>query len=299
MIQRSRTDRTHPSPASPAESPCFSSARSTPSLHGLRVREANGGSRALYYARSMLTLAARVRSPIATAWSLAGRRRPTRVALRNGVTLRCRDAMDLWIVKETCLDRDYEPEGHRVRPGDRVLDLGAGIGDFAVTAAILGGARCVVACEPDPSSFALLCENVRANGAHGVVPLALAASPDGGPLELASDAHPVLGATRPATGRGTPVASATLGDLVARLPGGCDFMKIDVEGGEYALLLEGCDAATLAAIDRISVEIHPAPPGRVHELVAKLEASGFAVRVAPSPVHRGQGLLFAQRRVSA
>lgn len=246
----------------------------------------------------MLTLAAGVRSPLATAWSLVGRRRPTRVALRNGVALRCRDAMDLWIVKETCLDRDYEPEGHRVRPGDRVLDLGAGIGDFAVHAAVLGRARCVVACEPDPASFAMLCENVHANRASAVAPIAVAASANPGPLELAPVSHAVLGAARRASGRGIPVASATLRELVGRLPGGCDFLKVDIEGGEYDLLC-GCDAATLSAIGRISAEVHPADPGRLVALVAKLEASGFAVRVAPSPVHRGQGLLFAQRGVSA
>lgn len=264
---------------------------------GLRV--ATPASRVIYYAKSMRTLARGVRAPLATAWSIAARRRTTDVALANGLRFRCRDALDLGIVKESSLDRGYEAEGHRVRPGDRVLDLGAGIGDFAVTAAILGGARCVVACEPDPASHALLVENVRANRARAVVALRLAASPDGGALELARSGHAALGAARRATGAGTPVASATLRDLVARLPGGCDFLKIDIEGGEFALLLEGCDAETLSAIGRISMEIHPAAPARACALVAKLEGCGFAVRIAHSPVHRGYALLYARARLSA
>lgn len=279
-------------PAAPAQGP---SVRE----RDMSLGEATPASRAIYYAKSMRTLARGVRAPLATAWSIAARRKATDVKLANGLRFRCRDALDLWIVKESCLDRGYEPEGHRVRPGDRVLDLGAGIGDFAITAAILGGARCVVACEPDPASHALLCDNVRTNRADAVVPLPLAASPEGGPLELPRSAHAALGAARRATGDGTPVASATLRDLVARLPGGCDFLKIDIEGGEYALMLEGCETATLAAVDRISMEIHPAPPERVRALIAKLEGCGFALRVAPSPVHRRYALLYARRRLSA
>ena len=267
-------------------------------MAGARRVDATAGTRARYYARSIATLAFGVRRPLATAWSLVARRRPTVVALANGLAFRCRDSMDLWIVKESCLDRDYEPAGDGVRPGDRVLDLGAGIGDFAVCAAVLGRAACVVACEPDPASFALLCENVHANGADAVTPLALAASADDGPIELVTATHAVRSATRRASGGGRPVASQSLDALLGRLPGGCDFLKIDIEGGEYDLF-DACSAAALASVGRIAAEVHPAPSGRLNSLVARLEGAGFSVRVRASPVHRDQGWLFARRRLSA
>lgn len=255
--------------------------------------------RLAYYARSLPTLAFGVRRPLSTAWSLAVLRQPTDVALRCGLAFRCRDPTDLWIVKETCLDRDYEPDGSGVRPGDRVLDLGAGIGDFAVRAAVLGRARCVVACEPDPASHALLCANVRANGASAVLPLAVAAGAREGAAELPPSRHPVRNATRAPSGRGTLVPVATLRQLVERLPeSGCDFLKIDIEGGEYDLL-DACDDTTLASIPRVAAELHPVSPGRRRALLARLAAAGFEWRFSPCPVNRGQGVLHARRPVSA
>ena len=59
--------------------------------------------------------------------------------------------------------------GALVRPGETVVDLFAGIGYFALPAAVHGRAARVLACEVNPVAFAYLVENVRCNGVEGVV----------------------------------------------------------------------------------------------------------------------------------
>jgi FkbM family methyltransferase len=57
-----------------------------------------------------------------------------------------------------------------IKPDDTVVDLGAGIGDFAIKAT--RRAKKVIAVEPNQQDFELLLRNLRANGCHNVVRLA-------------------------------------------------------------------------------------------------------------------------------
>lgn len=43
--------------------------------------------------------------------------------------------MDVWVVKETCLDRDYKSKGKKIQGGSTIIDIGAGLGDFAILTA--------------------------------------------------------------------------------------------------------------------------------------------------------------------
>src|SRR3712207_2539926 len=95
-------------------------------------------SRAAYYAASIPTLLLGVRNPARVLATMLGFpvRRPFVLALRgSGLRLWVRGRMDVWIVKETCLDRDYERGGIALRDGWVVVDIGAGLGDFSVQAA--------------------------------------------------------------------------------------------------------------------------------------------------------------------
>ncbi len=59
--------------------------------------------------------------------------------------------------------------GRLVRPGERVVDLFAGIGYFALPAARIGRASRVVAVEKNPVSFGYLCRNITENRLAGRV----------------------------------------------------------------------------------------------------------------------------------
>jgi ribosomal protein L11 methyltransferase len=70
----------------------------------------------------------------------------------------------------------------RLRPGDAVLDLGAGSGILAIAAAGLGAKR-VLALDIDPQAVKAARENAAANGVQGVVEVREGTLPEGAPGE--------------------------------------------------------------------------------------------------------------------
>ena len=70
----------------------------------------------------------------------------------------------------------------RLRPGDAVLDLGAGSGILAIAAAKLGAGR-VLALDIDPQAVKAARENAAANGVQGVVEVREGTLPEGAPGE--------------------------------------------------------------------------------------------------------------------
>jgi hypothetical protein len=122
-----------------------------------------------------------------------------------------------------------------LRPGDRVLDIGANVGGFCIRAAKI--ARHVTAVEP--VTVNPLRENIRANNTP--VRVIEGALGDGNPKEICWDDCCVRSPTY------------TLGDLIT-MSGGCDFLKCDCEGAEW--LINPCE---LRNVRRIEMEIHLPP----------------------------------------
>lgn len=257
-------------------------------------------ARLRYYACSLGTLYAgvqdwpRVALAIVTPW----RRAPFTVTLRSsGLLLRARSALDLWMIKETCLDRCYERAGVAIEDGWTIIDIGAGLGDFAITAAH-GGRNTVYAYEPVPESFGLLVENIRCNGATTVHPFRSAVGPAGAiRLDIVGAAarHREI-ADRHQSRQSVVAASLTLDEVFASLAlASCDYLKIDCEGGEFRILREA-STATLRKIRHICLEYHDGfTPYGHDDLVMLLMAHGFRVTVSPSEMHRRIGLLHAAR----
>jgi hypothetical protein len=122
-----------------------------------------------------------------------------------------------------------------IRPGDRVLDIGANVGGFCIRAARMGGQVTAV----EPVTTALLLENIRANKIS--VQVIAAALGDGKPAEICWDDCRIVSPTYP------------LRDLL-RMSGGCDFLKCDCEGAEWLI-----NPGDLQDIPRIEMEIHLPP----------------------------------------
>lgn len=128
-----------------------------------------------------------------------------------------------------------------VRPGMRVLDIGANIGYFTMlSASLVGPTGGVIAIEPNPDSVKLLEASRRENGFEHVRIFQVAAGRAPGLLVLnRASSNAMTSAVPDAVShlvRSTTVPSFRIDDLVAP-DANVDFVKIDVEGAEYNALL--------------------------------------------------------------
>lgn len=219
----------------------------------------------------------------------------------NGLQFKVRGAMDVWSIKETFLDRFYETCGFAVQPGWKVIDIGAGIGEYPLYVALMQPSAQVFAFEPYPQSFALMQENIRLNARTNVQAFnqAIAASTGelvldltgGEPVQFQSHA---TSATR--IENGLSVQALSLADAFAMLElDSCDLLKLDCEGAEYAILF-GAPHPILEHIQRIVMEYHDNVVQYNHnDLTRFLNERGYRVDTFPNPVHAHLGYLRAIR----
>ena len=226
--------------------------------------------------------------------------KPSLIRLRkSGVQLRVRGAMDVWIVKETYLDRFYERYGTEIGDGWTVIDIGAGIGDFSLYAALEHPTNKVYAFEPFPESFALLEKNLQLNQATNVRPFSEAIGGQTGELALdMSSGEPLQYGTKGAADAGDrlTVPSLSLKDAFERLSlTHCNLLKLDCEGAEYDILFK-TPSSVLSRIDHIVMEYHDGvAPANHLDMVEFLSSEGFQVRTQPNPVHAHLGFLHGVR----
>ncbi len=171
-----------------------------------------------------------------------------------------------------------------VAPGDVVVDVGAHIGLYTLLAAA-SGAR-VFALEPDPANRALLEANLRMNGwrdAH-VFPVAASDRVGSASLRCADGINrgtSSLAAVQPETSSSSPceiVPTETLDRLLAPFQlDRIDWLKVDVEGHEAAVLAGACEV--LSRTRNLILEVTPATAESCGEIAA---TAGFR-KVAEEP----------------
>jgi len=259
-------------------------------------------SRWWYYLTSLPTLLLGVTGwPALIGWLIRpAPRGNVQLTLRTGERFEARSLMDVWVIKETCLDQGYERAAVPIQPGWTVIDIGAGLGDFTVDAARKTPGGMVYAYEPFPGSFALLERNLALNRVDNARAFNLAVGAAEGSLSLRTDpAEPVMHHTAYSGQDGTvvEVPAVPLDRLFADLGiDRCDFLKIDTEGAEYDILMHAAPS-TLAKIAHICLEYHDGFTPHSHaELARFLEDHGFSVTIQPNPAHDYLGLMHAARR---
>jgi FkbM family methyltransferase len=128
---------------------------------------------------------------------------------------------------------DYTP-----RPGDTVVDVGAGIGTETLSfARQVGPAGRVLAIEAHPAVFGCLARMCRLNGLAHVVPVACAASDAPGELFMTDLDRHISNTVLDGNGAGVAVPARTLDDLCAEHGiATIDLLKMNIEGAETAAL---------------------------------------------------------------
>lgn len=250
-----------------------------------------------YYLSSVPTLVGHVKN-WHVGFGLLLKRGTAILELQNGCRFKVRSLMDIWIVKETCLDRAYESAATPIQDGWTVIDVGAGLGDFAVSVAHEHPHCRIYAYEPFPESYALLQENLRLNSVDHVRAFPFAVGARSGEMSLfvtgAAVQHTTTNTARSA--QAVSVQGLGLDDVfemnaISR----CDFLKIDCEGGEFDLLFHASEE-TLRKTRNICLEYHDGFTKFSHtDLVNYLQQRGFQVKITPNPVHGHLGLLYAGR----
>ncbi len=195
----------------------------------------------------------------------------------TGVPVTMMHGRDVEALSELFVTQDYEPPAglrERFSPSMRILDIGANVGMFSAWALGRFEPASIIAFEPSSESLPLLHDWADRSGAPIDIVPACAAAADGeftflegrgsGSLQVTgnSDAYEGL-VTVPAV------------DVLPYLRD-ADFAKIDIEGGEWALLAD----ERLAQVDRLTVvmEYHRHLAPRLPALDAArdlLHAAGF------------------------
>jgi FkbM family methyltransferase len=165
--------------------------------------------------------------------------------------------------------------------GGDFVDVGAHVGMYAVAAAMCLGERGrVLACEPNPEARGQLVENVALNGCTNVVVSAAAISDRAGEALLhvprtADPSFSSLGAGRFAEAEPVRVRTTTLDAEVEAAALAPALVKIDVEGGELAVLVGA--RRTLAARPALLVEVGPDSAEAVARELSALGYRAFVV----------------------
>lgn len=185
----------------------------------------------------------------------------------------------------------YDGDNFAINPDDIVVDIGAHIGAFSVYAARKATKGKIYSYEPHKTNYEQLlknkslnnCENIytynfAVSGKKGFCTLFISKTNTGGnSIYKLVDANAEL-----------KVPAVTIADIfndnkLKRI----DFLKIDVEGAEYDIVLK-TPPKILKKIDKISMEFHDylSHGHDVSEIRDYLEKNGFAVKIYSSMVQR-------------
>jgi len=248
-------------------------------------------------------LALRART-VRPAWRFAGRELVRRrglalyVAREGGLRVGVRHGTgDVVTLGEVFHERDYAPPpavAAQLEGAPRILDLGANVGLFGAWALGRWPGADVTAYEPDPDNAAVHERVVAANGLAGRwrVVRAAAGAADG-TVSFAAGGVALSHVLAPGE-RAEQAITVERRDVLAEV-GAADLLKLDVEGGEWAILADPRFAAAPPRV--LAMEYHAAgAPGADPRAEALRLLAAAGLRTADIRRHaHGDGMLWAWR----
>jgi len=199
----------------------------------------------------------------------------------------------------TLLAGEYEPQMGAVlrrylRPGAVFVDMGANEGYFSVLASSLVGPEgTVIAVEPQSRLQSVIEANLEANRCSNVrlIRCVVSGRTEKVRLSLAPDTNTGSSSLFRQTKYVVPteeVQSFSLADFLNRAGvERCDMMKVDIEGAEYDVFMEGGDILRKGVVKHVVLEIHHAILANrglsTDSLQAHMIESGYQVDKAMGP----------------
>jgi FkbM family methyltransferase len=182
---------------------------------------------------------------------------------------------------------EYHLRRYSLPRGSTIVDIGAHIGWFTLSAAAFVPDAAIFAYEPAPENFRLLVDNIALNGLTNVHAFEMAVFSRSGDAEFATGDRYGSGSTsgtllaemvaEPSSSGVRRVKTTTLDEIFAtNAIERCELLKLDCEGAEHDLLASASDR-TFDAIARISVEVHDFDRYCMQTLESLLVARGYGV----------------------
>lgn len=183
---------------------------------------------------------------------------PFHITLSNGFTLRTANPSEVKVFWQVFIRQCY-----RIPPGCKIIvDAGANVGIFSLWAASQLPQAEILALEPFPETFAALSDHVRLNHIENRVhPVQLGLAAESGNRYMNADGDSPnrgvdLANEKNQTGGKVSVPCTSLADLLQqRNLKSVDFLKMDIEGCEWEVLLSTPEAV-LRSIRHIQLEYH-------------------------------------------
>lgn len=179
----------------------------------------------------------------------------------------------LWIAPDSRIDtldffREY------LKPGDLVIDVGANIGDTALTSSLkIGDSGKVWAVEPHPRTFGFLNANIKLNQVRNIAPINCAVGEADGEVTFADDRRDDMNRV----GNGSLRVPVRRLDEIVSCRDEIALLKVDVEGYELPVFAGAIDL--LDKVKTLHFEIsrhHFSWFGyEIGDLLRLLESNGF------------------------
>jgi FkbM family methyltransferase len=226
------------------------------------------------------TLRARIRQARVRPWRYLLRRvlRP-RVVSIGGVKMQIDPSRIPFSIRKALYHADFEAKERLIvetalRPGDRVLEGGAGMGLVSITAAKIAGDGNVTSYEPTPDTYALLNENIAANAVK-IECRNRALGPRAGTMKFGVRRN-LISSRGAARGDDDAIEVRVDGIAEALAETRANVLILDVEGKEVEII----EACPLERLELIVMEIHPGVTGHeaTSRMIARMLNAGFVWR---------------------
>ena len=220
------------------------------------------------------------------------------IQFRDNSSFVIRNFMDLWVLTETYLNRDYEKYGSIIENNWTILDIGAAFGDFSILSAKKSSSNKIIAVEPLPSSLKLFKENIKNNHLKNIKIYSGALSSTQEKINLIENTNN-YNHSETTTSSSLSIPSISLSKLFKNYHiSHCNLLKCDCEGAEYDIFSK-LSPTTYQRIDRIIMEYHlfnSDSEQKLKQLISSFKRNSFKIKISPNPVHSTIGFLYAFKK---